>query len=105
MVFQVIGQKAQTPGAKWRQRRRPRQFQGRQQVIKDGKGVAPAHLDGPVPLQTDLIPFGAQYQERVPTHEGIAGAVQVAAAQEQHGIRPPPDGDEEVRQVLHPRWG
>ncbi len=105
MILQVIGQKSQTAGGQGWQGRLSRQFQGPQQVFQDLERITPANLEAPVPLQTDLFTFAAQHQERVPTHNGIAGAVQVAAAQQQHGVRPLPDGDEQVRQVLDPRRG
>ena len=103
MVFQVVGQKPQAPGGQGVKGRLPRQLQGSQGVFQDGEGVAPAHLAGAWKCPTDLRPLGLQHQKGVPAHEGIAGTVQFAAAQEQHGIGAPADGAEEVRQVLHPR--
>ena len=86
IILQVIGQKSQTAGGQGWQRRLPRQFQGPQQVFQDLERIAPANLEAPVPLQTDPFTLAAQHQEWVPTHNGIAGAVQVAAAQQQHGV-------------------
>jgi hypothetical protein len=80
MVFQVIGQEPQAPRGQGRQGGIPGQLQGPQNILQHRERVGLKNLGLPPLLPGNPAALGLQDQEGVPTHEGVAGAVQVAAA-------------------------
>ena len=103
MVLQIIGQKTRSPPRRRAPGAKARATPGSPgPPLKPGKGPPRKLAPGP-PNSPPPCGLCSSRPEKGPSPSGIPGAVQLAAAQQQHGIRAAAERREQRRQVLHPR--